>query len=157
MIYRSDICPVITDDLKIVKVTPSSKAVGDMAIFMVQNGFTPQNIYEKAQGVDFPDSIVAFFEGMMGQPEGGFPKDLQKLVLKDKKPVTCRPGDLLPPEDFDYIKKGLIKYFGIEGTPREVISYAMYPKVFEDYLKSIKKDGRFTLMGSDVFFHGLAE
>lgn len=141
----------------IVKVTPSSKAVGDMAIFMVQNDLTPENILEKGQGIDFPDSIVSFFEGMMGQPEGGFPKDLQKLVLKDKKPVTCRPGDLLPPEDFDYIKKGLIKYFGIEGTPREVISYAMYPKVFEDYLKSIKKDGRFTLMGSDVFFHGLAE
>ena len=60
----------------IVKVTPSSKAVGDMAIFMVQNGFTPENIYEKAKGVDFPDSIVAFFEGMMGQPVGGFPKEL---------------------------------------------------------------------------------
>ncbi|NLD11576.1 MAG: pyruvate carboxylase [Clostridiales bacterium] len=140
----------------IVKVTPSSKAVGDMAIFMVQNDLTPENILEKGKSMDFPDSIVSFFEGMMGQPEGGFDPELQKLVLKDKKPITCRPGELLPPEDFDYIKKGLNEYFDLEGTPREVISYAMYPKVFEDYQKSLKKDGNFRLMGSDIFFHGLA-
>ena len=141
----------------IVKVTPSSKAVGDMAIFMVQNDLTPENILEKGRNVDFPDSIVSFFEGMMGQPEGGFPEDLQKVVLKDKEPITCRPGELLEPEDFDYIKQGLVKYFGLEGTPQEVISYAMYPKVYEDYLNSIKKDGDFSLMGSDVFFYGLRE
>ena len=88
----------------IVKVTPSSKAVGDMAIFMVQNDLTPENIMEKGKGMDFPDSIVSFFEGMMGQPVGGFPEDLQKLVLKDKKPITCRPGELLEDEDFDKIK-----------------------------------------------------
>lgn len=141
----------------IVKVTPSSKAVGDMAIFMVQNDLTPENIYEKAQGIDFPDSIVSFFEGMMGQPEGGFNEKLQKLVLKDKKPITCRPGELLPPEDFEHIKTGLKKYFGLEGTPREIISYSMYPKVYEDYLNSIKKEGNFRYMGSDIFFHGLSE
>ena len=139
----------------IVKVTPSSKAVGDMAIFMVQNDLTPENILEKGQGIDFPDSIVSYFEGMMGQPEGGFPEDLQKLVLKDKEPITCRPGELLEPEDFDYIKTGLQKYFELEGTPQEVISYAMYPKVFEDYQKSLTKEGSFRYMGSDIFFHGL--
>ena len=85
----------------IVKVTPSSKAVGDMAIFMVQNDLTPENIYEKAKDIDFPDSIVSFFEGMMGQPVGGFPEKLQKLVLHGKEPITCRPGELLPDEDFD--------------------------------------------------------
>ena len=141
----------------IVKVTPSSKAVGDMAIFMVQNDLTPENILEKGKGIDFPDSIVSFFEGMMGQPEGGFNKDLQKLVLKDKEPITCRPGELLPPEDFEYIRTGLQKHFDLEGTPQEVISYAMYPKVFEDYHKSLKKDGNFRYMGSDIFFHGLEE
>lgn len=139
----------------IVKVTPSSKAVGDMAIFMVQNGLTPENIMEKGKGMDFPDSIVSFFEGMMGQPVGGFPEDLQKLILKDKKPITCRPGELLPDEDFDKIKTGLQKYFDLEGTDQECISYAMYPKVYEDYLNSIKKDGDFRHMGSDIFFHGL--
>ena len=141
----------------IVKVTPSSKAVGDMAIFMVQNDLTPENIYEKGQGMDFPDSIVSFFEGMMGQPQGGFNKKLQKLILKDKKPITCRPGELLEPEDFDAIKEHLAKEFGIEPTEQDIISYAIYPKVFEDYLTSIKKDGDFRYMGSDIFFHGLAE
>ncbi len=140
----------------IVKVTPSSKAVGDLAIFMVQNELTPENIYEKGQNLDFPDSIVAFFEGMMGQPVGGFNKELQKVVLKDIEPITCRPGELLEPEDFEYIRSGLQKYFDLEGTEREVSSYAMYPKVYEDYLNSLKNEGDFHLMGSDIFFHGLA-
>ena len=141
----------------IIKVTPSSKAVGDMAIFMVQNGLTPENIYEKAQGIDFPDSIVSYFEGMMGQPYGGFPERLQKLVLKGKEPITCRPGELLPPEDFEAIRKHLQEELDLEGTEREVISYALYPKVFEDYVKSIRKDGNFRYMGSDIFFHSLQE
>lgn len=141
----------------IVKVTPSSKAVGDMAIFMVQNELTPENIYEKAKDIDFPDSIVSFFEGMMGQPEGGFPEKLQKLVLHGKTPITCRPGELLPDEDFDAIKKELREKYGLEGTEKEALSYALYPKVFEDYLKSLETEGNFRLMGSDIFFHGLSE
>ncbi len=141
----------------IVKVTPTSKVVGDLAIFMVQNNLTPENIVEKGANIDFPDSTVSYFEGMMGQPEGGFPVDLQKVVLKDKQPITCRPGELLEPEDFEGIRKKLQDELGLEGTDREVISYAIYPKVFEDYVKSIKKDGSFRYMGSDIFFHSLAE
>ncbi|MDD5922657.1 MAG: biotin/lipoyl-binding protein, partial [Eubacteriales bacterium] len=140
----------------IIKVTPTSKVVGDLAIFMVQNGLTPENIVEKGKNLDFPDSTVSYFEGMMGQPEGGFPKDIQKVVLKDKKPITVRPGELLEPEDFDYIKSGLRKYFNLEGNDREAISYAMYPKVYEDYLKTMEKGDDFEMMGSDIFFHGLA-
>ena len=141
----------------IVKVTPSSKVVGDLAIFMVQNDLTPENIVEKGANIDFPDSTVSYFEGMMGQPEGGFPKDIQKVVLKGKKAITCRPGELLPPEDFEGIRKKLQGELGLEGTDREVISYAIYPKVFEDYIKSIRKEGSFRYMGSDIFFHSLAE
>ncbi|MCQ2545083.1 MAG: pyruvate carboxylase [Clostridia bacterium] len=141
----------------IVKVTPSSKAVGDMAIFMVQNDLTPDNIYEKAANMDFPDSIVSFFEGMMGQPVGGFPEKLQKLVLHGRKPITCRPGELLEDEDFEWIRKGLRDNFGLEGTDQEVLSYALYPKVYEDFLVSQKKQGKFRYMGSDIFFHGLSE
>ena len=137
----------------IVKVTPSSKVVGDLAIFMVQNDLTPENIVEKGANIDFPDSAVSYFEGMMGQPEGGFPEDIQKVVLKGRKPITCRPGELLEPEDFDAIRKKLQEELGLE----EVISYALYPKVFEDYVKSIRKDGNFRYMGSDIFFHSLAE
>ena len=141
----------------IVKVTPTSKVVGDMAIFMVQNDLTPENIYEKAAGIDFPDSVVSYFEGMMGQPEGGFPEKLQKLVLKDKPAITQRPGELLPPEDFDAIRKHLQDDLELEGTLRQALSYALYPKVFEDFVKSIKKDGNFRHMVSDIFFHGLSE
>lgn len=141
----------------IVKVTPSSKAVGDMAIFMVQNNLNEENIYEKAKGMDFPDSIVSYFEGMMGQPEGGFPEGLSKLVLKGKEPIKCRPGELLPPEDFDAIKAMLKEKYKIEGTDEEALSYALYPKVFEDYLKSTKEEVNLRMMGSDIFFHGLEE
>ena len=141
----------------IVKVTPSSKVVGDLAIFMVQNDLTPENIVERGANIDFPDSTVSYFEGMMGQPEGGFPEDIQKVVLKGKEPITCRPGELLPPEDFEAIRDLLKKELGLEGTDREVISYAIYPKVFEDYIKTVKKEGNFRYMGSDIFFHSLAE
>jgi len=140
----------------IVKVTPSSKAVGDMAIFMVQNGLTPENIYEKARGMDFPDSIVSYFEGMMGQPEGGFPEELQKLVLKDKQPITCRPGELLPDEDFEAIRTYLRDKYDYEPTEQDICSYCMYPKVYEDYLKE-KENGDYRYMASHLFFHSLLE
>lgn len=141
----------------IVKVTPSSKMVGDLAIFMVQNSLSPESILEKGKDMAFPDSVVAYFKGMMGQPEGGFPEDLQKIVLKGEEPITCRPGELLPPEDFDYIATGLKKYFGIEPTKKDLLSYALYPDVFEDYLKYIKENGDLSRMGSDIYFHGLRE
>ncbi len=141
----------------IIKVTPSSKAVGDMAIFMVQNDLTPENIYEKAKGMDFPDSIVSYFEGMMGQPEGGFPEKLRDLVLKGKAPIEGRPGTLLPDEDFEAIREMLNAKFDIEATDQDVISYCIYPKVFEDYLTSLKKEGSFRYMDSDIFFHGIQE
>lgn len=141
----------------IIKVTPSSKVVGDMAIFMVKNDLTPENIYEKAKDMAFPDSVVAYFKGMMGQPMGGFPKKLQQLVLKGEEPITCRPGELLEPEDFDKIEKYLKEKFNIEPTKKDLLSYALYPKVFEDYLKYIDEFGDLSRMGSDVFFHGLYE
>jgi pyruvate carboxylase len=141
----------------IVKVTPSSKAVGDMAIFMVQNDLNDENIYEKAKDMDFPDSIVSYFEGMMGQPEGGFPEDLSKLVLKGKEPIKCRPGELLPDENFDAIKTMIREKYSIEGTDEEALSYALYPKVFEEYQKNLAEEGNLRMMGSDIFFHGLEE
>lgn len=141
----------------IVKVTPSSKAVGDMAIFMVQNDLDKENIYEKAQNMAFPDSIVSYFEGMMGQPEGGFPKDLQKLILKDKEAITVRPGELLEAEDFSGRKKELEEKYQREFNDQEVLSYIMYPKVFEDYLKNLETHGNLSRMNSHIFFHGLKE
>ena len=140
----------------IVKVTPSSKMVGDFAIFMVQNELTPENILDKGKNLDYPDSVMTYFRGMMGQPYGGFPKDLQKMILKGEKPITKRPGQLLPDEDFGAIKKHL-EDKGIEPREEDLISSALYPKVFDDYLDYIKENGEVTHIGSDVFFHGLME
>ncbi len=139
----------------IVKVTPSSKMVGDMAIFMTQNGLTPENIVEKGEALAFPDSAVSYFSGMMGQPAGGFPKDLQRVVLKGKAPITCRPGELLPPVDFEEKKREMAS-FDPDPSWREILSYCLYPKVVEDYVKSRKEYGYIMRLGSHVFFHGLA-
>ena len=141
----------------IVKVTPTSKVVGDLAIFMVQNDLTPENIYDKGKDMAFPDSVVSYFKGMMGQPLGGFPERLQKLVLKGEEPITCRPGELLEPEDFEKIEKHLRENYNINPERKDILSFALYPKVFEDYLKYIEEQGDFSRMGSDIFFYGLKE
>ncbi len=140
----------------IIKVTPSSKMVGDLAIFMVQNELTPENIVEKGADFDFPDSVVTYFEGMMGQPEFGFPVDLQRVVLKGRKPITVRPGELLAPDDFDEFRRHLTEDLGLEGTDQELVSYSMYSKVFDEYIKKLRETGNFRNMSSDVFFHGIA-
>ncbi len=141
----------------IIKVTPSSKAVSDMAIFMVQNDLTRENIFEKGKELSYPDSVVAFFSGMMGQPIGGFPVDLQKLVLKDEIPITQRPGELLPDHDFEKDRKYLVENYKINPTNADLISFALYPKVFEEYLKFVEEYGDLSEIGSDIYFHGLSE
>lgn len=141
----------------IIKVTPSSKMVGDMSIFMVQNGLTPENILEKGKNLDYPDSVVSYFKGMMGQPYGGFPEDLQKIVLKDEEPITVRPGKLLEPEDYEADRKHLQELMDGEPTERDLISYSLYPKVFDEFVENFNKYEQIWRMGSDVFFHGLQE
>lgn len=138
-----------------VKVTPSSKVVGDLAIFMVQNDLTPENIVERGKALAFPDSVVSYFKGMMGQPAWGFPEDLQKVVLKGEEPITCRPGRLLPPVDFDRLEQEVRK-FRNDPERKDLISYAMYPKVYEDFCRHRKEYGYITRMGSHVFFNGMA-
>ena len=141
----------------IVKVTPSSKMVGDLAIFMVQNDLTPENIIEKGEALAFPDSVVSYFKGLMGQPTWGFPEDLQRVVLKGEKPITGRPGDLLEPIDFEKVRKHLEEYQDPELiTDRDLVSWVMFPKVVEDFYQKRKEYGYITRLGSHVFFHGLA-
>ncbi len=139
----------------IIKVTPSSKMVGDLAIFMVQNDLTPDNIVERGAALAFPDSVVSYFKGMMGQPPCGFPEDLQRVVLKGEEPITGRPGDLLPPVDWDAVRAEVEKLTP-NPTRRGLISYAMYPKVLRDYFEHRKEYGYIMRMGSHVFFNGLA-
>ncbi|MDD4715491.1 MAG: pyruvate carboxylase [Oscillospiraceae bacterium] len=147
---------VVNDMLgDIVKVTPSSKMVGDLAIFMTQNNLTPENIVEHGEALAFPDSAVTYFKGMMGQPSWGFPKELQRVVLKGEKPLTGRPGEELPPVDFEEMRKRVEK-IQPKASWRDILSYCLYPKVMEDYFKSRREYGYITSLGSHVFFHGLA-
>ncbi|NLV86044.1 MAG: pyruvate carboxylase [Clostridiales bacterium] len=139
----------------IVKVTPSSKMVGDLAIFMVQNDLTPENIVTRGEALTFPDSVVSYFKGMMGQPAWGFPEDLQRVVLKGEKPLTCRPGEILEPVDFDAVKEN-ISHFIENPTMRNVISWCFYPKVLEEFWAHRKEYGYLTRMSSHVFFNGMA-
>ena len=144
----------------IVKVTPTSKAVGDLAIFMFKNGLTKENILTAGAGLSYPDSVVSYFPGMMGQPYGGFPKELQKIVLKDIEPLTDRPGKSLPPVDFESIKKHLVEKYNYGDKSEEVmnqkaISYALYPKVYEDYCEHFQMYNDVTRLESHVYFYGL--
>ena len=141
----------------IVKVTPSSKMVGDLAIFMVQNDLTPENIVERGESLTFPDSVVSYFKGMMGQPAWGFPEDLQKIVLKGEEPITCRPGEILPPVDFEAVKEEMKRFMPEDEIDmRSRLSFCMYPKVYEEYRKHRKEYGYLMRMGSHVFFNGMA-
>jgi pyruvate carboxylase len=129
--------------------------VGDLAIFMVQNELSPENIVEKGEALAFPDSVVSYFKGMMGQPAWGFPEDVQRIVLKGEEPFTCRPGELLPPADFETIR-GHLKEYVENPSQRDILSWCLYPKVLEDYLKARREYGYIVHLGSHVFFHGLA-
>ena len=139
----------------IVKVTPSSKMVGDLAIFMVQNGLTPENIVARGEALTFPDSVVSYFKGMMGQPAWGFPEDLQKVVLKGEAPITCRPGELLEPIDFEKAREEVRKFYP-NADDHNVISWCLYPKVVEDFYRHRQAYGYIMRMGSHVFFNGMA-
>ena len=120
----------------IIKVTPSSMVVGDMAIFMIQNQLDKDYILTKGKNVDFPDSVVNFFAGDLGQPYGGFPADLQKVVLKDHPAITVRPGSLAEPVDFAAVKQELANKIHREPTEDDLLGYIMYPKVFVDYFNN---------------------
>ncbi len=139
----------------IVKVTPSSKVVGDLSIFMVKNKLTKENIIEKGSDLSFPDSVVDYCKGMIGQPEGGIPKDLQQIVLKGEEYITVRPGELLPSEDFEKIKEHLDTKFNVNSNIRNILSYSLYPKVYENYLNHLQEYNDISKLESDVYFYGL--
>ncbi|QAS51135.1 pyruvate carboxylase [Halobacillus litoralis] len=139
----------------IVKVTPSSKIVGDMALYMVQNDLNEDDIYEKGDSLDFPDSVVEFFQGYLGQPYGGFPAELQRIILKGREPIQVRPGELLEPVDFNGLKETLFHKLDRQVTSFDMISYALYPKVFMDHQKFTEKYGNLSTLDTPTFFYGM--
>ncbi|MEK4717387.1 pyruvate carboxylase [Priestia sp. FSL R5-0597] len=139
----------------IVKVTPSSKVVGDMALYMVQNNLSEKDIFERGDSLDFPDSVVELFEGYLGKPYGGFPQELQSIILKGKKALTVRPGQLLEDADFQQIKEDLCQKLQRTATNYEVIAYALYPKVFIDYQEKFKRYGDLSVLDTPTFLYGM--
>jgi pyruvate carboxylase len=139
----------------IVKVTPSSKAVGDMALFMVANRLTPEAILAGDRELAFPESVIELMSGAMGFPEGGFPKAIQKLILRDREPFTQRPGETLPPVDFEAARNTLKDKIKRDPSKREVLSSVLYPKVFDDFMNHQSRYSDTSIFPTPVFFYGL--
>lgn len=139
----------------IVKVTPTSKVVGDMALYMVENKLTEADIYEKGDALDFPNSVVEFFEGQIGQPYQGFPEKLQHIILKGKTPLTERAGALMPPVDFEAERALISEDLPRPITHQDVLSSALYPKVFADWVYFMKTYGDTSPLDTPTFFHGM--
>jgi len=139
----------------IVKVTPSSKVVGDMALMMVTSGLTRAQVEDPSVEIAFPESVVQFFHGDIGQPYGGFPEALQKKVLGDRAPLTVRPGEVLPAEDLGARRKTFEKDCGREITDFEFASALMYPKVFTGYIADRNRFGNVSVLPTHTFFYGM--
>ncbi|HUE74610.1 MAG TPA: pyruvate carboxylase [Pirellulaceae bacterium] len=138
----------------IVKVTPTSKAVGDLALFMVANNLSAKDIVDGDRELAFPESVIDLLSGMMGFPPGGFPEKVQKRILKDRKPMKGRPGETLPPADFAAAKEKVGQKTGREANQRDVLSYLLYPKVFEEFANHQKLYSDTSMLPTPVFFYG---
>lgn len=139
----------------IVKVTPSSKVVGDMALFMVKNHLSEQDVLQKGDSLDFPDSVIELFSGQLGQPHGGFPEELQKVILKGNEPLTDRPGEYLKAVDFIQLKEELESNIERTATEFDVLAYALYPKVFLDYETARNMYGDLSVLDTPSFHYGM--
>jgi pyruvate carboxylase len=147
---------VVNDILgDIVKVTPSSKIVGDLALFMLTNNLTAQDLVERSKELSFPESVIGYFAGEIGQPPGGFPPELQAAILKGRPVNLGRPGDTLPPVDLAKTRIDVEKKTGRPPTDRDVMSYLMYPKVFTDFSDFRKTYSDVSVVPTDVMFYGL--
>ena len=139
----------------IVKVTPSSKVVGDMAILMVTSGLTAGDVLDPQTEVAFPESVVSLFRGDIGQPVGGFPQALQRKVLGAQQADTTRPGERLPPVDLLKARGELQAKMPRAITDYEFASWLMYPKVFTDYMADRVHFGDTSVLPTRAFFYGL--
>ncbi len=139
----------------IVKVTPSSKVVGDMAMFMVTQGLTKADILERGQQLSFPESVRSMLRGDLGQPDGGWPEALQRIVLKDEKPYTDLPNAHLAPVDHEKAFADFRDRFGQDSTYTDYLSHSFYPKVYEAYHRFRAEYGDISPLPTTAFFYGL--
>ncbi|XP_060608641.1 pyruvate carboxylase, mitochondrial-like isoform X2 [Ruditapes philippinarum] len=138
----------------IPKVTPSSKVVGDMAQFMVQNKLTAQTVEDRADELSFPGSVIEYFQGYLGEPPGGYPEPLRTKILQGKTKVEGRPGESLKPLDFDTLRTELREEFGKTVREVDVISASLYPKVTKEYLEFKEKYGPVDALDTKLFLVG---
>ncbi len=139
----------------IVKVTPSSKVVGDMAMFLLNKGIEPKDVPNLEPGTAFPESVIDMLSGGLGQPKGGWPKKVQKVVLGDNKPMTGRPGAKAGKVDLESTRKELSKKVYGEVNDDDLYSYLMYPQVFDSMIQFIKSYGHARVLPTPAFFYGL--
>ena len=140
----------------VVKVTPTSKVVGDMALMMVTGNLTVEDVLDPEKEIAFPESVVSFFRGDLGQPAGGFPQALQRKVLGGATPITVRPGAAMLPADLDAVRHEAEKKTGHALTEAEIASYLMYPKVFTDFAAHRRQYGDVSALPTEVFFWGMS-
>ena len=138
----------------IIKVTPSSKVVGDMALYMITNDLTPNDIIDPVKEISFPSSVIEFFKGEIGTPLGGFPEKLQKKILGNEKPFTKRAGSVLPSVNLDEAKTKLEKKYEEKISNQQLASYLMYPKVFEEFMEHRKIFSDTSILSTELFFYG---
>lgn len=158
-----DVCQMYADVNQlfgdIVKVTPTSKAVGDMALFLVANGLTTEDVLSAERELSYPESVLDLISGRMGQPMGGFPKKVKQRILRDQPALRGRPGASLPPADFTAAEetvRGLLPRSSASSSlKRDVLSYLLYPKVFEQFAGHQRKYSDTSSIPTHVFFHGM--
>ncbi|MBW6424057.1 pyruvate carboxylase [Rhizobium sp. XQZ8] len=141
----------------IVKVTPSSKVVGDMALMMVSQELTVADVENPAKDIAFPESVVSMLKGDLGQPPGGWPEAIQKKALKGEEPYTAVPGSLLAPADLDAERKAIEEKLGRQVDDFEFASYLMYPKVFTDFAFAADTYGPVSVLPTPAYFYGLKD
>ncbi len=139
----------------IVKVTPSSKVVGDMAMFLVKNNLQPEDVYTSNEDMAFPESVVGMFKGMLGQPYQGWPQELQNIILKGQQPITCRPGELLEPVDFEEEREKLEEKVGHRIDDKALISNILYPNVYPEFDRYRQEFSDTSVIPTPIFFYGL--
>lgn len=140
----------------IIKVTPSSKVVGDLTMLLVTQDLKAKDLLTNTAKIDFPESVIDMLMGGLGQPDGGWPKDIQKAVLGDKTPYTVRPGELAAPIDLEETRAELTQTLGHPASDDELYSHLMYPQVFADFQATIKDFDRLTVLPTPAFFYGMA-